>query len=355
MRSVVVRNATSRMSTVLTVAVAVIFLPTPLSIRAAFVSVGAAQAPMSDGANFVGTYRLVTTEVKDAADIEWVQNPNFNSVGYITYAATGHMGVHIMPRNRARFAPGVDRGLGRSNPSTGEEAQAALRGYRAYFGSFTIDDKSKFVVHHRLGQINPRGVVDAKRFYDFVGDRLVLTPAPADGSGKEQATRRLVWERLPNAPLSVEARKFVGFYKLLYTDRYREKDGQEGFHGEKNYERAGTSYIIYTPTGHMMVHLMHKERRTQYAGAQPTPDEALQAFLTYSGYFGRFTTYENYSPPFIMHNQQGTTRPGRNVDATKRFYQFTENILRLGGPPRLNEVGEMAGGHLYWEKLLPIR
>ena len=334
------------MRTVLTVAVAVIFLLTPLSIRAAFVSVGAAQAPMSDGANFVGTYRLVTTEVKDAADIEWVQNPNFNSVGYITYAATGHMGVHIMPRNRVRFA---------SNPPTGEEAQAALRGYAAYFGSFTVDDKGQFVVHHRLGQINPGGVVDAKRFYDFEDDRLILTPAPADGSDKEKATRRLVWERLPNAPLSAEARKFVGFHKLLYTDRYRETNGKEVFHGEKNYERGGTSYIIYTPTGHMMVHLMRKEGRTQYAGAQPTPDEALQAFRSYSGYFGRFTTYENYSPPFLMHNQQGTTRPARNVDATKRFYQFSGNILRLGGPPTLNEAGEMAGGHLYWEKLPPMK
>ena len=340
------RNVTSSLRTVLTVTATVIFLPTPLGVRAAVVPAGAAQASMSDDAKFLGTYRLITTEVKDAASGEWVQNPNFNSIGYITYGDTGHMGVHIMPRNRVRFA---------SNPPTGEEAQAALRGYAAYFGSFTVDDKGQFVVHHRLGQINPGGVVDAKRFYDFEDDRLILTPAPADGSDKEKATRRLVWERLPNVPLSAEARKFVGFHKLLYTDRYREKDGKEVFHGEKNYERGGTSYIIYTPTGHMMVHLMRKEGRTQYAGAQPTPDEALQAFRSYSGYFGRFTTYENYSPPFLMHNQQGTTRPARNVDATKRFYQFSGNILRLGGPPTLNEAGEMAGGHLYWEKLPPMK
>ena len=164
-----------------------------------------------------------------------------------------------------------------------------------------------------------------------------------------------MWERLPNAPLSAEGRKFVGFYKLLYTDRYREKNGEEVFHGDENYARAGTSYIIYTPTGHMMVHLMQNEGRTKYAGDQPTPDEALKAFRSYGGYFGRFTTYENYTPPFVMHNQQGTTRPARDVDATKRFYQFTGNVLRLGGPPRLNEVGEMAGGHLYWERVSPIR
>ena len=343
------RSITRSLRTVLTVAVAV-SMPTALGVGAAAVGAGAAQterASMSDRAKFVGTYRLITTEVKDASG-KWSRTPNYNSIGYITYSDTGHMGVHIMPRNRPRFA---------SNVPTGEEAQAALRGYTAYFGSFTVDDKNqdKFVTHHRIGQINPGGDVDAKRFYDFDGDRLILTVAPADGGGKDKATNHVVWERLPNAPLSAEAKKFAGFYRLLYTDSYREKDGKQVFHGDKNYARAGTAYIIYTPTGHMMVHLMDKEGRTKYAGAQPTPDEALKAYRSYNGYFGRFTPYENYSPQFLMHNQQGTMNPGGDVDATKRFYVFTGNVLRLGGPPTLNAAGETAGGHLYWERLPAIR
>lgn len=341
------RSVIRSLRTVLTIAAAV-FVPTALGVRAAAVPAGEAQeahTSMSDRAKLVGTYRLIATEVKDASE-KWSRTPNFNSIGYITYADTGHLGVHIMPRNRPRFA---------STIPTAEEAQAALQGYAAYFGSFTVDDKDKFVLHHRVGQINPGGAVDVKRFYDFDGDRLILTPAPADGGGKDKATNHLIWERLPNAPLSAEAKKFVGFHKLLYTDSYREKDGKEVFHGNRNYARAGTSYIIYTPTGHMMVHLMNKEGRTTYAGAQPTPDEALEAYRSYNGYFGRFTTYENYGPPFVMHNQQGTLRPGGDVDATKRFYQFTGNVLRLGAPPTLNAAGELAGGHLYWERLPPIR
>jgi hypothetical protein len=317
-------------------------MPAALAGRAAALQGAAAQRSTSDRAKFVGTYRLITTEAKDAAG-KWSRTPNFASIGYITYGETGHMGVHIMPRNRPRFA---------SNPPTGEEALAAMRGYTAYFGTFTVNEKDGVVVHHRVGQINPGGEVDAVRFYEFDGDRLILTPAPADGGGKDKATNRLIWERLPNPPLSAEARKFVGFYKLLYTDSYREKDGKEVFHGDRVYTRAG-SYIIYTPTGHMMVHLMDKEGRTKYAAAQPTPEEALKAFRSYTGYFGRFTTYETYTPPFVMHNQQGTTAPGGDVDATKRFYVFTGNVLRLGGPPTLNAAGEMAGGHLYWERLGP--
>ena len=97
------------------------------------------------------------------------------------------------------------------------------------------------------------------------------------------------------------------------------KDGKETFHGDKIETRAGTSYIIYTPSGHMMVHLMNKEGRTKYAGAQPTPDEALKAFRSYNGYFGRFVTYENQNPPFVYHSQQGAMTPGAYSEQ-KRFY-----------------------------------
>ena len=304
-----------------------------------------ARAGASDRATFVGTYRLVQTEVKDEKG-QWTRTPTFNSVGYITYADTGHMGVHIMPRNRPRFA---------ANQPTPEEALAAIRGYTAYFGSFTVDESRKIVTHKRVGTIRPGPPPDFLRYYEFTGDRLILMPVPANNGTREQATNRLVWERMPNAPLSGEEKKFLGFHKLLYTDTYRMKDGKEIFHGDKVYTRAETSYIIYTPTGHMMVHLMDNKGRTEYAGAQATPQEALAAYRTYGGYFGRFTTYENHNPAFVLHNQQGTLRPGGENDATKRFYQFKGDVLRLGTPPTVNAAGETTGGHLYWEKLPTIK
>jgi hypothetical protein len=311
---------------------------------------GSAQVT-GDRATFAGTFELVMTEVRDPATGRWSPTPNFNSNGYIIYADTGHMAVHIMPKVRARFA---------ANPPTGEEAQAALRGYTAYFGAFTVHDREpeKFVVHHRFGQINPGGEVDIKRFYEFIttpngSQRLVLIPAPANGGGKEKATNRLTWQRMPDAALSAEEKKFVGFYKLLYTDSYRTKDGKEVFHGSKIETRAG-SFIIYTASGHMMVHLMNREGRTKYAAAQPTAEEALQAYRSYSGYFGRFRAYDNHHPPFVYHSQQGSLEPG-GYSEQKRFYQFTGNVLRLGGPPVLNSDGELAAGHLYWERLPPIR
>jgi hypothetical protein len=34
---------------------------------------------------------------------------------------------------------------------------------------------------------------------------------------------------------------------------------------------------------------------------------------------------------------------------------FNGNVLRLGAPPTLNAAGEMAGGHLYWERMPPVK
>jgi hypothetical protein len=290
----------------------------------------------------VGTYKLVTAEVT-GPDGAWRPAPNYDSIGYITYSDSGYMGVHVMPKNRAPFA---------DNPPTPEEAQQALQGYAAYYGSYTVhqDEGEPFVVHHRVGQINPGGEVDAKRFFDIVGNRLILTPAPASG-GKAQAARHIVWERLPDATLSAEAQKFVGFRALLYTDRYTERDGRVVTHGQQNEGRAG-SYIIYTPTGHMMVHLMAKDGRTPYASATPTPEEALAACRSYGGYFGRFTLDEHDDPPYVVHNQEGRPNPGMPTDA-ERLYLLEGDVLRLGGRPRTTN-GETRGAHLYWERLPPL-
>ena len=289
----------------------------------------------------VGTYRMVGRHIKDESGA-WVPQPDFNSIGYITYSDTGYMGVHVMPLDRAPFADGSP---------TLAEAQAALRGYSAYYGPYTIDadEEGEFLIHHRIGQINPGGEVDAKRFYDLDGDRLILTPASAGGT-KRDATRQVVWGRLPDAMLSDEAQRFVGFRQLLYTDRYVEQDGEVVERGSRNEGRAG-SYIIYTPTGHMMVHLMAREGRTPYADATPTPEEALATYRSYGGYFGRFSVHEDEDPPYVVHHIEGRPRPASPSDAV-RLYQIDGDVLRLGARPRTAD-GETRGSHLYWEMLPP--
>jgi hypothetical protein len=298
---------------------------------------GSTKSP--SGADIIGTFRLATIEQRDAGG-KWSQTPDFNSIGYITYSDAGYMGVYISPKGRAPFA-GTD--------PTAEEAQRALRGFTAYWGPFTVHEKDSFVVHSRAGKLNPGGPTDYKRFYEFVGNRLHLIPGD-DGRPKDQQTRRIVWERLPNVTLSAEAKKFVGFRRLLYSQRVQLKDGKAIPEGDKNVARAG-SYIIYTPTGHMMAHLMDKEGRKPYAGTTPTPAEALAAFRTYGGYFGRFSVHENEKPRYVIHHQEG--RPNPAIADVTRYYELNGNVLRLQPPPTPSATGESAN-HLYWE-MLPKR
>ena len=90
--------------TVLMVAVVAVSIPILFGVRAVvdqatLLEAAQESTSMSDRAKFVGTYRLITTEIKDGNTGEWSETPNFNRIGYITYADTGHMGVHIMPRS----------------------------------------------------------------------------------------------------------------------------------------------------------------------------------------------------------------------------------------------------------------
>ena len=127
----------------------------------------------------VGMWRLVSI-VQDGGQ---APNRGARPTGLIVYDASGQMSVQIMPdRIRAKFA---------ATDPTPEEAKEALRGYTAYFGTYTVDERAGTVTHHRQGSVNPGDVGgDLVRRFEFApGDRIVLTPL-------ENPTRRLTWERV---------------------------------------------------------------------------------------------------------------------------------------------------------------
>jgi hypothetical protein len=104
--------------------------------------------------------------------------------GYIMYDATGHMMVEFekMPPP-AKFASGDDWS------PTPEEARAALLGYIAYFGTYTVDEAAHAVTHHVEGSLNPSYFgTDQLRPAKLEGSRLTLS---------DDKTFRVVWERVP--------------------------------------------------------------------------------------------------------------------------------------------------------------
>jgi hypothetical protein len=131
----------------------------------------------ADAKRFVGTWKLVSIE---SAEPETTRGEN--PIGLIYYDAFGNMAVQIMPdRDRPQWKP--------NESPTPEQAKEALRGYVAYFGAYTVDEKARTVSHHRKGTINAAGVgVDLVRKYEFEGDRLILTPV-------DNPSSHLTWER----------------------------------------------------------------------------------------------------------------------------------------------------------------
>lgn len=140
-----------------------------------------AQAPTMnpDARKFIGSWRLVATTSDGKVRPERGEKPT----GIITYDENGWMAAQIQPDR-----PPI--GMVGATPS-GEEAKAALFGYTAYFGTYTVDAQAKIVTHHRKGNVNPgwEKNADIQRAYVFDGpDRVILYPV---GNKNE-----LIWERM---------------------------------------------------------------------------------------------------------------------------------------------------------------
>lgn len=150
----------------------------------AAVTFGAAEIPAqsrnSDAKQLIGMWRLVSI-----VDMKGEKRLGENPTGLIVYDASGKMSVQIMP--------GTPRPKYAGAQPTPDEAKAALNGYGAYFGTYTVDKKSRTVTHNLEGSINPGNIgVSWVRRYEFgPKNRITLITLPLT-----ETSWRLVWERV---------------------------------------------------------------------------------------------------------------------------------------------------------------
>ena len=75
------------------------------------------------------------------------------------------------------------------------EVRAALAGYIAYYGTYTVDWPRGVITHHVQGALFPNWIGgDQVRTFRLDGDRLTITTPPIRMGG-EDSTTVLVWER----------------------------------------------------------------------------------------------------------------------------------------------------------------
>ena len=138
--------------------------------------------------------------------------------------------------------------------------------------------------------------------------------------------------------------QFVGTWKLLGVERH-DADGNVQPPPEPGTFGAGAplGYIMYD--GEHMAVIIQQEGRLPYAGAEPTPDEAVAALTSYTSYFGPYTV--NEAEGYVTHHVLGSINPGMTGQDNQRFYEFSGDRLTLQPPPG------PSGGRLriIWEKV----
>jgi hypothetical protein len=119
-------------------------------------SAGKAPSPeVSLRDQLLGSWKLESRTTKKP-DGSVIPLPGWDGApGYITYDRTGFMSVQFMQLNRIK--------------------QSGATGYTAYFGSYTVDESTRTVTHHIVGDINSDGVgANQPREVVLEGDKLSL-------------------------------------------------------------------------------------------------------------------------------------------------------------------------------------
>ena len=283
---------------------------------------------------FAGVWKLINQDTRDASGQLVQPGPNATTtgrLGYIVYDPAGYMGVTIMSPNRPKFA---------GRQPTPKEARAAMGTYTSYWGSFAVNEAASVVTHQTFGALGTAmSGSNQVRGFTIAGDRLTLRP-PAAANGNQSS---LTWERVPDLPnLTPTHRKLIGFWKLILMERRNAK-------GDVLSSSPGqTGFIVYTASGHVMVHMMQPYRRRN-AGASPTPEETMAAYRTYTSYFGPYTVHE--SDHYVVHHLAGTINPGSVGSDFQRFVEFSGKRLILRPPVTKNSDGEESHLTITWERL----
>jgi hypothetical protein len=137
----------------------------------------------------VGSWRLVSYEVRDGAGALVGHPLGTDAVGYLVYTVDGFMSVQLMRPGRTRYQAG---GLG---DGTDAESAEAARGYVAYAGPYHVEGDS-IVVHEPEVSLFPNWLhVPAAREVALVEPHLELTNPETLPYGGRELTAVLRWER----------------------------------------------------------------------------------------------------------------------------------------------------------------
>ena len=121
-----------------------------------------------------------------------------------------------------------------------------------------------------------------------------------------------------------ERATIAGTYRLVSVER-RAADGP----ALPLRSEHPTGYLIYDLSG-LVAAATQESGRSRFAAAQPTPDEALAAVMSYSGYFGTYDVDQRAQT--ITHHKQGSFDPNGTGTNERDSFVLAGNQLVLTSP-----------------------
>jgi hypothetical protein len=136
----------------------------------------------------IGTWRLVSREDRTASGERRI-DPGLGAdpIALLVYDRGGNFAAQFMKRDR--------RGAASTSGASAPNNSAAVGGYDAYFGSYTVDDAAGTVTQRLLGALSAENVgMVLTRSMQVLGDELVIQLATASADGTP-VVRTLRWTR----------------------------------------------------------------------------------------------------------------------------------------------------------------
>lgn len=119
----------------------------------------------------IGTWQNITYDDRSNEQRSWRHPYGEHPLGYLVYDSAGNMFIQIM-----KTPLSVLFSLSKGWEATPDEAKAALKGYIAYFGKYSVDEENKIDTHHVKGGLVPNYIgTDQKRPFSIEGNQLILS------------------------------------------------------------------------------------------------------------------------------------------------------------------------------------
>ncbi len=151
---------------------------------------------------FVGTWKLLEFKTVES-DTNVIYPMGKNPEGYIIYTPDGYMSVCLMMQDRPKLELSMQELLEYKSMKFSKLIKnlfkyikatlryfEASRNYVSYAGTYEIQDNK--VIHHLIASLIPDWVgIDLERTFEFIEDRLILSP-PNMGN----VSSALTWQRI---------------------------------------------------------------------------------------------------------------------------------------------------------------